>query len=533
MKGRAPLYKGVEHPKKYLQGHKGLWFERFFQQYYYDENNPQDDKNWTLNEKNQHPDDQNTESTKYAWINTVAGGQCGSNEALKHHALQQLHLGENLQAEYFVAKNTWNFAVGMGNNHPVENGFSWHPSLGVPYLTGAAVKGLLRTWIEQWSDLNPEKRHEKCQRWFGSEEKDPEYLSKNSDAKAYQTGSVIFFDALPICPVTLSCDIMTPHRGKWYSQGDDINAENRIDTLPADWHNPTPIPFLVVQEIYLHISIAPRPCAEPILKEELLELLNDVQMALEFLGAGAKTATGYGRFEVNRQHRRLLQQWREQYVQQQQLDQIAIQRSKMSLEDVFRDQLIHPHCAYSEQEIAELFGKNFNKTQQYYVDKSVQWDSIITILLEEKIALIQSWQTAAKNTQQAKSYKKLAPYLPQLWIYLAQDEHVHYRQVVNHKEQEAETQDFAVIYYQNQALKPVNISIIGTDNSAWYAFLSTWYQQLLQINIDDIETLADEILEVMAAEEDSNSTVQQSSLDTLSQDLGDRIQCTLALLKKA
>ncbi|MDQ7005477.1 MAG: hypothetical protein Q9N67_11390 [Ghiorsea sp.] len=26
----------------------------------------------------------------------------------------------------------WHFVTGMGNNHPIENGFAWHPSLGVP-----------------------------------------------------------------------------------------------------------------------------------------------------------------------------------------------------------------------------------------------------------------------------------------------------------------------------------------------------------------------------------------------------------------
>ena len=33
--------------------------------------------------------------------------------------------------------------TGMGNPHPLESGFTWHPTLGMPYLPGSAV-GLVR-----------------------------------------------------------------------------------------------------------------------------------------------------------------------------------------------------------------------------------------------------------------------------------------------------------------------------------------------------------------------------------------------------
>jgi CRISPR-associated protein Cmr6 len=100
--------------------------------------------------------------------------------------------------------------------------------------------------------------------------------------------------------------------GKWYSDGNVINKEakkgkkgkkgeksekgNYSDTLPADWHNPVPIPFLVVNKISLQFCIAPRPSIK-IGPEELQEAMKMLIMALEYLGAGAKTATGYGRFE--------------------------------------------------------------------------------------------------------------------------------------------------------------------------------------------------------------------------------------------
>jgi CRISPR-associated protein Cmr6 len=45
----------------------------------------------------------------------------------------------------------------------VENGFLWHPTLGVPYLPGAAVKGLVRAYVEHWDDrLDGGRQHSAC-----------------------------------------------------------------------------------------------------------------------------------------------------------------------------------------------------------------------------------------------------------------------------------------------------------------------------------------------------------------------------------
>jgi len=53
-----------------------------------------------------------------------------------------------LGGEFAVFATDWHFVTGMGSSHPAENGFSWHPVLGTPYLPGAGVKGLLRAWME-------------------------------------------------------------------------------------------------------------------------------------------------------------------------------------------------------------------------------------------------------------------------------------------------------------------------------------------------------------------------------------------------
>jgi CRISPR type III-B/RAMP module RAMP protein Cmr6 len=97
-------------------------------------------------------------------------------------------------------------------------------------------------------------------------------------------GSVIFLDALPIGPVALDADVMTPHYAPWYQDG----------KAPGDWHSPTLIPFLTVAlGQTFQFALLPRTPADAADCERAETLL---RQALETLGAGAKTAAGYGVF---------------------------------------------------------------------------------------------------------------------------------------------------------------------------------------------------------------------------------------------
>ncbi|OIR24413.1 type III-B CRISPR module RAMP protein Cmr6, partial [Bathymodiolus thermophilus thioautotrophic gill symbiont] len=63
--------------------------------------------------------------------------------------------------------------IGMGLNHPIENGMLFHHTLGVPYLPGSSVKGLVRAWAEQWENVNGDELF----RIFGSKNR---FKNKNS-----------------------------------------------------------------------------------------------------------------------------------------------------------------------------------------------------------------------------------------------------------------------------------------------------------------------------------------------------------------
>lgn len=268
----APLYKTVEHPyKKPDHAHVGLWFDRFFDRYQVS------GQDWEIPK----PDDK--QDAKRDWIKTVSG-PIGNGEQLQAHIQRQTTLVSYLNGRSERYRSDWHFVTGMGNPHPVENGMSWHPTLGVPFLAGSAVKGLVRAWVEGNDDgLDDEPKKARLKRWFGTEKKDdvPE-----------QAGGFIFFDALPNQRPNLLCDIMTPHMGDWYSDGDKADI-SKPETIPADWHEPVPVTFLVVKKTQLVFSIAPRI---PELAKELDAVFIALTNALEWLGAGAKTAKGYGYF---------------------------------------------------------------------------------------------------------------------------------------------------------------------------------------------------------------------------------------------
>ncbi len=269
----APLYKNLHHPRHLPDtGHRGVWFDRFFDRF--------SQTDWSL-EAARDGEEGPKADPKQAWLRTVTQSPCGHAGELADQARRLETLGKTLNGQSRAFRTEWHFATGLGLPHPAENGFSWHPTLGVPYLCGAAVKGLVRTWMMQWDDsaLTDPKREENLLRLFGDME---------------TAGGLIFFDALPVSPPSLSVDVMTPHMGQWYLQGEDREKLTREwdKTVPADWHDPVPVPFLVVKEAVFLFTIAPRTSE---MNKEVEPALNALRQALDWLGAGAKTAAGYGR----------------------------------------------------------------------------------------------------------------------------------------------------------------------------------------------------------------------------------------------
>ena len=362
----APLHTSVQFLGSRLQGkemgfHKGLWFERFFNKY---------DHEWQL-----------ADQDKTNWIDSVSG-MAGDSKQLENFAASQQKLIQRLSGTSQVFETNWNFITGMGNAHPVENGFSWHPTLGTPYLSGASVKGLVREWIENWSGLENEELREASLDWFGSESK-----NSNEQTKDNRAGSIIFFDAIPYEPVSLGCDIMTPHMKDWYAKGGNITDVTRDSSaVPADWHDPVPVPFLVVKKAKFLFSVAARTEEA---KEAIPQVMEVLSYALECLGAGAKTAAGYGRMTPDEKANAKMQK-----------AQKATALAELPESDRYREMFTD----MPEKQLAQMFGKDFTKTM-----KSIggSGDVMLDALFEVRSSDIESWASHDKNSATGKAFKAL------------------------------------------------------------------------------------------------------------------------------
>ncbi len=259
-----PLYQGAQHPQPSAHSHRGLWFERFADLY--------SGPTWEVEDQR-----------KQEWLEEISSGDCGDDAQLRERAWRTLDLVTALGGRARVFRVCWRFVTGLGLQHPLENGFAWHPTLGVPYLPGSGLKGLLGAWLATSGEPEDEERRRS---WLGT--RDP------GDTEAPErAGDLLLFDALPIKTVNLKPDVMTPHFGKWYERGQDVSRVDQHDRIPGDWHEPVPVPFLTVERALFLIAVAPRPRAVADLDLNLV--LNRVSQALDLLGAGAKTAVSYGR----------------------------------------------------------------------------------------------------------------------------------------------------------------------------------------------------------------------------------------------
>lgn len=260
-----PLPKELGTPKLESDSHLGLWWQRFAD--LYGENCAE----------LQDPDAKKTKRKDF--LAGVSQDPAGNSSAVKRKALGLAKLAEALGGKFRVAKVRWRFVTGLGLPHPLENGFAWHPTLGTPYLPGSSVKGLVRAWLE-------------------TEVSDGAALARSWCGELEQAGSLIFFDALPMGRTKLEVDILTPHMDKWYEQGGQLQDPSREpEKVPGDWHEPVPTAFLTVGQASFLFAVAPRPGAPKCALEPRDVLDNYLLPALGTLGAGAKTAAGYGRME--------------------------------------------------------------------------------------------------------------------------------------------------------------------------------------------------------------------------------------------
>lgn len=201
------------------------------------------------------------------------------------------------------------FTTGLGNEHPLENGFAFLNPYGLPYLAASGVKGVLRAAAQElarggWgpSDWSRDRRHEvhtaKGQYLFDANDLDVLFGSEALDGENHLRGVLSFWDVIPqIEGNSLMVEIMTPHQSHYYQ---DKAAGG--STSPHDSGSPNPISFLTVppkSQFAFHVvcntaqleHLAPDLAANDRWKALLTTAF---EHAFAWLGFGAKTAVGYG-----------------------------------------------------------------------------------------------------------------------------------------------------------------------------------------------------------------------------------------------
>ncbi|MHB8597022.1 MAG: type III-B CRISPR module RAMP protein Cmr6 [Ktedonobacteraceae bacterium] len=244
--------------------HAGLWLDK----YIIDQIN----KNASPAEKSDNQKQENSRST------VVTEASALSIPEAYNEFYQQW---EKMLAEYgaLIRKATvkGRMIVGLGNESVLETSITLHRTYGVPYIPGSALKGLAASYVQQ----------KLSETWHTGGEAHKIIFGDTDNA-----GYVVFFDALYIpnkdtVNAPLRADIITVHHPDYY-QGSE--------KAPADWDSPTPISFLTATGSYL-IAVAAPDLEKGTREQWLNTTLKIIEGALETLGIGAKTSSGYGRME--------------------------------------------------------------------------------------------------------------------------------------------------------------------------------------------------------------------------------------------
>ncbi|MCU0755091.1 MAG: type III-B CRISPR module RAMP protein Cmr6 [Xanthomonadales bacterium] len=255
-------------------------------------------------------------ATRDVWTRTcVWGGPAKEFVAAFNRRQRMLAVTLGDGAFQLPAVSSSPFTTGLGNEHPLENGFAFLNPYGVPYLAGSGVKGVLRRAAQELMELEDSAwKHapagsvqiSKTERLtlsalevlFGRE--------PGKNETEHVRGVLSFWDVVPeIEGKKLRVDVMTPHQSHYYFDKRDPKSGNSVS--PHDSGQPNPITFLtmppgskfgftVVCDLPRLERLAPELHRDDRWKALVSECLH---YAFDWLGFGAKTAVGYGAMRLD------------------------------------------------------------------------------------------------------------------------------------------------------------------------------------------------------------------------------------------
>ncbi|RMG26605.1 MAG: type III-B CRISPR module RAMP protein Cmr6 [Methanobacteriota archaeon] len=212
-------------------------------------------------------------SKSHGWINAYIK-EFNNIHSKDEYNLRYRKMVRKSNGLLFEMKCMSDLIIGMGNAHPMENGFTFDHTQGLPFIPGTTIKGI----------------------WKASEQakaKEEKKESKNNAKEDKKVDDFVFLDAIPLS-VKLRLDIMTPHYQPYYSSGGT--------SPPGDWYNPIPIQFITVSKgsKFLWGILSRTKDRNGLQKDNLKRVTSQIKEHLLNFGIGGKTAVGYGRIEMRK-----------------------------------------------------------------------------------------------------------------------------------------------------------------------------------------------------------------------------------------
>ena len=247
---------------------------------------------------------------------------------LVHERQRAVPAGTDVEEQ--TVRTDTRLAIGLGADHPLENGLTFDRVVGVPYLPGTSLKGLCRAA----SQILDEDRSDEPPRYgyLGSKDSWDPHPDDGS-----QRGAVCFLDAYPEDPPKLEVDVLTPHYPRYYK----AMAKGPPSQGPVDWDSPNPVTFLTVAagtRFRIRLLSDGRAANN---RKAFKWAWDQLLKGLELLGLGAKTAVGYGVMVPPGRKSEPEEVWRE-------MQEIVEAKPNMGADVALAEELVKPDSRWTD-----------------------------------------------------------------------------------------------------------------------------------------------------------------------------------------
>ncbi|GIX29861.1 MAG: hypothetical protein KatS3mg124_0333 [Porticoccaceae bacterium] len=312
------------------------------------------------------------------------------------------------------------FTSGLGNEHPLENGFAFLNPYGLPYLPGSGVKGVLRQAARELANglfgdnhgWDAARRRVLSLNGAKIEISDIDVLFGRDPDKGeseHLRGALRFWDVIPeLAGNRLQVEVMTPHQRDYYL------PKSGNPRPPHDAGQPTPIFFLTIppgSKFIFHVTCDVyhlKRWAPDLAEYKWKELLHSAfEHAFQWLGFGAKTSVGYGVMKIDDSATKELIRKAKEHEDEKKLAQLSPEEQSIELQrkelDAFRIKFEEARRQSYQP------GGTFDTIRDQFINACMNWkDKQMRLLAADLLDETCKWGMSKKKERQKKLKEKIA-----------------------------------------------------------------------------------------------------------------------------